>query len=171
MYQQSLPDYIETSNDRTVIMLQIETMLGVKNVAEIAAVDGVGTFITSMSREASMGRELICRSTVYSDRTDIIFIGPNDLSLALGFPPSIPHATNPKVQEVIADILAATLKAGKIVRPPPSCIASCTLQVGLMLIRPRSPLLSLLARNLLHQRRGGRQAGRAGFCRHERWSR
>lgn len=45
----------------------------------------------------------------------MLFIGPNDLSLALGFPPSIPHATNPKVQEVIAEILAATLKAGKLV--------------------------------------------------------
>lgn len=48
----------------------------------------------------------------------MLFIGPNDLSLALGFPPSIPHATNPKVQEVIAEILKATLKAGKLVRSP-----------------------------------------------------
>ncbi|KAL7408988.1 Pyruvate/Phosphoenolpyruvate kinase-like domain-containing protein [Mrakia frigida] len=86
IYGQSLPDYIETSNERTVIMLQIETVLGVQNVNEIAAVEGV----------------------------DMLFIGPNDLSLALGFPPSIPHATNPKVQEVIAEILAATLKAGKL---------------------------------------------------------
>lgn len=42
IYGQSLPDYIETSNERTVIMLQIETLLGVQNVNEIAAVEGVG---------------------------------------------------------------------------------------------------------------------------------
>lgn len=54
---------------------------------------------------------------VSPSRADMLFIGPNDLSLALGFPPSIPHATNPVVQETIAKILEATLKAGKLVRP------------------------------------------------------
>lgn len=57
VYQQSLPDYIESSNERTVIMLQIETMLGVKNVAEIAAVDGVGECRDDLFEVASGGMD------------------------------------------------------------------------------------------------------------------
>lgn len=63
----------------------------------------------------------------------MLFIGPNDLSLALGFPPSIPHSTNPKVQEVIAEVLKATLKAGKLVRSSVSLSPDATAPVGLLL--------------------------------------
>lgn len=70
---------------------------------------------------------------------------------------------------MIADILAATLKAGKVVSPTSICVILVTR--NLTLRGPNSTLRYVAARDLLHQRRGGRQAGRARVRRHERRSR
>ncbi|WP_255149878.1 HpcH/HpaI aldolase family protein [Halorarius halobius] len=55
-YGRDLDGYFETANERTVLLVQIETEAGLENVEEIAAVDGV----------------------------DALFVGPADLSANLG---------------------------------------------------------------------------------------
>ena len=52
----SWDDYLPAANEETCVVVQIETLLGIKNLDEIAAVDGV----------------------------DVVFAGPADLSAALG---------------------------------------------------------------------------------------
>lgn len=53
-----VPDYYERANDSLLIIVQVETLAGVENAAQIAAVDGV----------------------------DVVFIGPTDLSCSMGLP-------------------------------------------------------------------------------------
>jgi 4-hydroxy-2-oxoheptanedioate aldolase len=53
-----VPDYYSRADDNLLVVVQIETVLGVENAREIAAVDGV----------------------------DIVFIGPTDLSGSIGLP-------------------------------------------------------------------------------------
>jgi 2-keto-3-deoxy-L-rhamnonate aldolase RhmA len=53
---QNTPEYIQQCNDNLLVMVQVETPLGVSNIPEIAAVDGV----------------------------DMIFLGPVDLSASIG---------------------------------------------------------------------------------------
>ncbi|WP_436344830.1 HpcH/HpaI aldolase family protein [Natronorubrum sp. FCH18a] len=55
-YGEAFPEYVERANDELVAIAQIETEAGLENVAEIAAVDGL----------------------------DGLFVGPADLSAALG---------------------------------------------------------------------------------------
>ena len=40
----SAAEYIKGANERVTVMIQIETQDGVKNVEEIAAVDGIGQY-------------------------------------------------------------------------------------------------------------------------------
>ncbi|KAG1860905.1 Pyruvate/Phosphoenolpyruvate kinase-like domain-containing protein [Suillus subluteus] len=77
-------EYLNSANDNVVVMIQIETKEGVKNVEAIAAVDGI----------------------------DCLFIGPYDLSLCLGYPPPSPDP-HPDVESVIQYILEAAHKKGK----------------------------------------------------------
>lgn len=63
-------DYIAKANDEICVIVQIETMAGLSNIDAIAAVDGV----------------------------DAVFIGPSDLSAAMG------HLANPGHPEVVAAI-------------------------------------------------------------------
>ncbi|MBV7481495.1 4-hydroxy-2-oxoheptanedioate aldolase [Bordetella sp. BOR01] len=50
------PDYIKKANDRICLLVQIESRLGLENLVEIAAVDGVdGVFIGPSDLSASMG--------------------------------------------------------------------------------------------------------------------
>ncbi|KAG2127119.1 Pyruvate/Phosphoenolpyruvate kinase-like domain-containing protein [Suillus clintonianus] len=77
-------EYIKSSNDNIVIMIQIETKEGVQNVDALAAVDGI----------------------------DCLLIGPWDLSLSLGYPPPSPDP-HPDVEIAIQNILKATHKEGK----------------------------------------------------------
>jgi 4-hydroxy-2-oxoheptanedioate aldolase len=52
------PDYTETQNERTTLVVQVEGERGVENIEEIVAVDGI----------------------------DVVFLGPYDLSSSLGIP-------------------------------------------------------------------------------------
>jgi len=63
-------DYLEKANDEICVVLQIETLVGLRNIKEIVAVEGV----------------------------DAVFIGPSDLSAAMGF------VGNPGHPDVVAAI-------------------------------------------------------------------
>ncbi|KAF4563999.1 hypothetical protein EYR40_002736 [Pleurotus pulmonarius] len=80
----STADYLKFANDSVVVMVQIETPEAVKNVKEIAAVDGI----------------------------DVLFIGPYDLSISLGYPPPSPDP-HPEVEKIIQEILHSAHDAGK----------------------------------------------------------
>ncbi|KIJ11083.1 hypothetical protein PAXINDRAFT_85053 [Paxillus involutus ATCC 200175] len=77
-------EYLQSANDHVTVMVQIETKEGVSNVEEIAAVDGI----------------------------DVLFIGPYDLSLTLGYPTPSPDP-HPEVEKVIQQILKAAHSKGK----------------------------------------------------------
>ncbi|KAJ8701326.1 hypothetical protein PTI98_000127 [Pleurotus ostreatus] len=80
----STADYLTFANDSVVVMVQIETPEAVKNVKEIAGVDGI----------------------------DVLFIGPYDLSISLGYPPPSPDP-HPEVEKIIQQILHSAHDAGK----------------------------------------------------------
>ncbi|KAF5383123.1 hypothetical protein D9615_004811 [Tricholomella constricta] len=80
----SVPEYLATANDDISVMVQIENQEAVQNVEEIAAVDGI----------------------------DVLFIGPYDLSISLGYPTPNPDP-HPDVEKVIQKILQAAHGAGK----------------------------------------------------------
>ncbi len=74
--------YLATAHEKTGVIVQIETRAGLDNLEAIAAVDGV----------------------------DALFIGPSDLSAALGYLGAPRH---PEVQAVIADAIARIREVGK----------------------------------------------------------
>ncbi|ROV55340.1 2-dehydro-3-deoxyglucarate aldolase [Neisseria chenwenguii] len=78
----TIPDYFKVINDNIGVMVQVESRKGVENVEKIAAVDGV----------------------------DVVFVGPGDLSAALGY---LGQSNHPEVQKVIKDIFAVVKKYGK----------------------------------------------------------
>lgn len=78
----TVPDYFKTIGDNISVIVQIESVPGVDNVEAIAAVDGV----------------------------DCLFVGPGDLSAALGY---LGQPNHPEVQKVIQDIFAAAKRHGK----------------------------------------------------------
>ncbi|KAJ7167032.1 Pyruvate/Phosphoenolpyruvate kinase-like domain-containing protein [Mycena filopes] len=80
----SAAEYLTTANTAVVVMVQIETKEGLANVEAIAQVDGI----------------------------DVLFIGPYDLSISLGYaaPSPDPH---PDVEKVIQHIREVVQKAGK----------------------------------------------------------
>lgn len=41
-----MPEYLATANKTTMVIVQIETPLGLKNVNEIAAVPGIGELLS-----------------------------------------------------------------------------------------------------------------------------
>jgi len=69
-------DYLKNANDQICVIVQIETLKGLKNIQEIIDTDGV----------------------------DAVFIGPSDLSAAMG------HVGNPGHPEVVAAIESAFAK-------------------------------------------------------------
>lgn len=75
------PDYLNTANDEICLLIQVETPLGIKNIPSIAAVDGV----------------------------DGIFIGPADLTAALGHLGDVNH---PDVVDAIDRAVASIRQAG-----------------------------------------------------------
>jgi 4-hydroxy-2-oxoheptanedioate aldolase len=77
-----IKDYHKRANAEICLLLQIETKLGLDALEEIAAVEGV----------------------------DGVFIGPADLSAALGY---LGDNRNPAVREAILGALARLKKAGK----------------------------------------------------------
>ena len=74
--------YFETANDDVVFSVMIETQEAVENIDAVLAVEGLDTF----------------------------FIGPCDLSLALGVPFDYGH---PRFREAVQRVLAAASNAGK----------------------------------------------------------
>lgn len=82
------PDYRKTAAGFPLVAVQIETEDGVRNLQEIAAVDGV----------------------------DMLFIGPNDLSAALGFA-AIDAVAAARIAEVIGKVAATGKKAGAMPYP------------------------------------------------------
>jgi len=78
----TLTDYVKEANEQTMTIIQVETMEAVDNLKNILAVPG----------------------------TDIVFIGPTDLSSAMGFPGQTNH---PEVQKMIAYLVKEIRAAGK----------------------------------------------------------
>ena len=79
----SLGDYVKEANRETMVIVQVETMQAVGNLKEILAVPG----------------------------TDVIFIGPSDLSSAMGYPGQVNH---PEVQKMIVYLVDEIRTAGKV---------------------------------------------------------
>lgn len=75
-------DYIKVANEENLVVTQIETMDAVKNLDEILTIPGI----------------------------DVVFIGPNDLSVAMGYPAQVNH---PEVQKMIEGLVKKILAAGK----------------------------------------------------------
>ena len=88
------PGYVAAANDATVVVVQIETRAGIDRADEIVATQGV----------------------------DVVFLGPSDLSVALGVPGQPKH---PSVLDTIASltekIVAAGKAAGTVARSPEEC--------------------------------------------------
>jgi 2-keto-3-deoxy-L-rhamnonate aldolase RhmA len=82
-YYLDFKEYVATCNEALLVMVQIETKEAVDNISEILSVDGI----------------------------DAYFVGPMDLSAALGHIGDVNH---PVVVDAIAKVLAAGKKAGKI---------------------------------------------------------
>lgn len=80
----SVPDYLDKADEEMCLLVQIENTVGLANLDEIASVDGV----------------------------DGVFIGPADLSAAMGHRGNPGH---PDVQAAIEDAIARVRKAGKAV--------------------------------------------------------
>ena len=78
-----LADYVKEANQETMVIIQVETMQAIDNLDEILAVPG----------------------------TDVIFIGPSDLSSAMGYPGQINH---PEVQKMIVYLVNEIRTAGKV---------------------------------------------------------
>lgn len=90
----TLPGYLANAHERAFSILQLETPEAIASIGEIAAVDGV----------------------------DAVFVGPGDLSAAMGHIGNIAH---PEVQELIAHAAKAAADAGKpigIVGPNPEMV-------------------------------------------------
>ena len=78
------PGYVAAANDATVVVVQIETRAGIDRADEIVATEGV----------------------------DVVFLGPSDLSVALGVPGQPKHAS---VLDTIAALTEKIVAAGKAV--------------------------------------------------------
>lgn len=78
----TLGEYVEVANRETLVITQVETVEAVANIKEIVHVPGV----------------------------DMIFIGPNDLSSAMGYPGQKKH---PEVQRTIEYLVKEIHGAGK----------------------------------------------------------
>ena len=80
------PDYFGHADDEVVALAMIETVEGLENLDEIVATDGL----------------------------DGVYVGPNDLCLALGVAPSA-ESDEPAVRDAISRIVGACRDAGKAV--------------------------------------------------------
>jgi 4-hydroxy-2-oxoheptanedioate aldolase len=87
----SLGEHVARANDATVVIAQIETLDAVERADEIIATDGV----------------------------DVVFLGPTDLSVALGVPGQPKHeSVLETIEEVTKKIVAAGKVSGTIARTP-----------------------------------------------------
>jgi len=79
---EAMGEYVRRANEQTMIVVQIETMAAVDHIRDILAVPG----------------------------PDLFFIGPSDLSSAMGYPGQTQH---PEVQKTIAYLVEEIQAAGK----------------------------------------------------------
>jgi len=93
-------DYLERANRETFLTVQIETQEALDNVDAIAAVPGV----------------------------DVLFLGPGDMSIRLGFTPGV---SDPLMLEVQKQIAAACQKHGKAWGRPVGSIEDARVLVDL----------------------------------------
>ena len=96
-------EYLESANRDILVMVQIENREGVENVQAIAAVDGVGQYLLYLNQH---------RIHRLTERLDVLFIGPYDLSISLGYPTPSPDP-HPEVEIVIQRILKAAHESQK----------------------------------------------------------
>jgi 4-hydroxy-2-oxoheptanedioate aldolase len=81
----AVDDYLQKAHEELCLIVQVESAEGVKNAAEIAAVEGV----------------------------DAVFIGPADLSISLGHPGNAGHPeVQAKIREVLDTVLVAGKACG-----------------------------------------------------------
>ncbi len=79
-----LADYVKEANEQTLIVTHVETMDAVHNLPEMLEVAGI----------------------------DVVFIGPTDLSQAMGYPG---RANEPAVQQTVDGLVKQILASGKAV--------------------------------------------------------
>lgn len=79
LYYTKFTDYVRTSNQETLVIVQIETRESVKNIDEILSVEGV----------------------------DVAFIGPTDLSASMGYIDSFPRLEKEVVDSIQVVLEAA----------------------------------------------------------------
>lgn len=112
----TMPEYLQVANQETLVILQIESVKGVENAAEILSVPGV----------------------------DMVFLGPIDLSISLGlgmFP-----GDNPTFKEAINHVLKIAKKQGipAGIYCPNGKIAAQRIQQGFQLVNIASDFSLLL---------------------------
>jgi len=78
----TLGNYVKEANQETMVITHIETMQAVDNLKDILTVPGI----------------------------DVVFIGPTDLSAAMGYPGQVNH---PEVQKMIEKLVQEIRAAGK----------------------------------------------------------
>ncbi|KAJ7466819.1 hypothetical protein B0H11DRAFT_1921708 [Mycena galericulata] len=82
------------ANDAVFVRVQRETKEGLTNVKEIAKVDGIGQVLL-----------INCPTVNDNGLLDVLFIGPNDLSISLGYPEPSPDPHR-DVEKVIRKVTA-----------------------------------------------------------------
>jgi len=92
----SIAEYVRRANDETLVVVQVETAVGVDNVEEIAAVDGV----------------------------DVVFLGPTDLAHSLGHVGDAGHPEVQQAMDRVAGVVAASGKALGIFVSDPAAAAT-----------------------------------------------
>lgn len=80
----SLGEYVQQANQETMVVTHVETMEAVENLPQVLEVEGI----------------------------DVVFIGPTDLSQAMGYPG---RPQEPAVQEMIDRLIRQILASGKAV--------------------------------------------------------
>jgi len=81
--ERSMADYVRMANEETLVVAQVETITAMDNLADILSVDGI----------------------------DVVFIGPTDLSMSMGFPG---ETTHPQVVQAIQRLGKEIQAAGKV---------------------------------------------------------
>jgi 4-hydroxy-2-oxoheptanedioate aldolase len=100
----STSEYLKSADENILVMVQIETKEGVDNVQAIAETPGIGLIKFSLNVSSCITLTFI--------NADVLFIGPYDLSMSLGYPLPSPDP-HPAVESVIDGILQATHNSKK----------------------------------------------------------
>lgn len=120
-FGQSLTGYQDTANEATLVLVQIETPLGLKNAAAIASVPGIGQCAKDVVAIQRSFVQATCKiltfcvffPIVHCVFADMLFIGPNDLACSMGNG-SKNHMDCPEVQEAIEQIRLAAESQDKL---------------------------------------------------------